>query len=570
MASTYNSIKIELINTGEQTGQWGNTTNTNLGTALTEAITGSVDVVFASADVTLPLVDTNASQSARNLRLNLIGVSGGARQLIVPAIEKQYIITNNLADTVTVKNSTGTGVAVPAGRTVGVFNDATNVSASLDCLPTLALTTPLAASSGGTGLAAPGAAGNGLISNGTIWTSAPSSGGSVASVSVVSANGLAGTVATATSTPAITLSTTVTGVLKGNGTALSAAVSGTDYVAPSAYASANGLTMATAKLLGRYTGGTGAAQEITVGSGLTLSAGTLVASGTSGVSTFSAGSTGLTPSSATAGAITLGGTLATGSGGTGSSSLAGAGIATYGGSGTFSNTIGFSGAFTLFSTPVVTTGTGNFSIGSLSSPSANWVLYAKANAANPGGVFYNETSNGTCTLHVLNGTAGYLAAYAYGAIGTYSIVGNVTTNGSSVAYNTTSDYRLKENIAPMTGALAAVSQLKPVTYSWKANGSVGQGFIAHELAEVVPDCVNGEKDATREEDYDITPAVPAVVNAEGVETTPAVPAVKGTRTVPAYQGVDTSFLVATLTAAIQELKAISDAQAARITALEAK
>ena len=114
-------------------------------------------------------------------------------------------------------------------------------------------------------------------------TWATDAGGSVTSVSVVSANGLAGTVATATTTPAITLSTTVTGVVKGNGTALSAAVAATDYVAPSAYASANGLTMATARLLGRTTASTGAAEEISVAGGLTLSGGTLT--GTSGTVT---------------------------------------------------------------------------------------------------------------------------------------------------------------------------------------------------------------------------------------------------------------------------------------------
>ena len=512
MASTYNSIKIELIGAGDQAGTWGSTTNGNLGTALTEAITGSADITFASADVTLTLSDTNASQSARNLRLNLIGVSGGARQLIVPAIEKQYIITNNLTDTVTVKNSTGTGVAVPAGCTIGVFNNATNVSASLDCLPTLALTTPLAASSGGTGLAAPGTAGNGLISNGTIWTSTPLSSGSVTSVSVVSANGLAGTVATATSTPAITLSTTITGVLKGNGTALSAAVSGTDYVAPSAYASANGLTMATAKLLGRSTGGTGAAEEITVGSGLTLSAGTLVASGTSGVSTFSAGSTGLTPSSATAGVITLGGTLATGSGGTGSSSLAGAGIATYGGSGTFSGNNGFSGS-NYFSNNTV--------FGATSNPSASWVLYAKGNGANPSGVFDNQTASGTSALHVLNSTLGYLAAFGYGPTLGYSIVGTITSNGSSVAYNTTSDYRLKENIVDLPDGIGLIMKLKPRQYTWKANPNLGpcKGFIAHELAEVVPEAVNGEKDAVDEEgkiraqSISVTNLIPSMIKA---------------------------------------------------------
>jgi hypothetical protein len=119
-------------------------------------------------------------------------------------------------------------------------------------------------------------------------------------------------------------------------------------------------------------------------------------------------------------------------------------------------------------------------------------------------------------------------------------VGKIETSGSNTTYGTSSDYRLKENIAPMTGALAKVSQLKPCTYTWKADGVAGQGFIAHELQSVVPDAVSGEKDA---------------VNEDG--------------TIKA-QGIDTSFLVATLTAAIQELKATVDAQAARIAALENK
>jgi len=147
-------------------------------------------------------------------------------------------------------------------------------------------------------------------------------------------------------------------------------------------------------------------------------------------------------------------------------------------------------------------------------------------------------------------------------------VGSIQTSASATSYVTSSDYRLKDNVAPMIGALAKVAALKPVTYKWKSDGSDGQGFIAHELQEVVPDCVTGEKDATWEEEYEVTPAVPAVVDADGVEVTPAVEAVKGTRTVPLYQGVDTSFLVATLVASIQELKAIIDAQATRIAALE--
>ena len=116
----------------------------------------------------------------------------------------------------------------------------------------------------------------------------------------------------------------------------------------------------------------------------------------------------------------------------------------------------------------------------------------------------------------------------------------VQSSVSGVSYVTSSDYRLKEDVQPMMGALTKVAALKPVTYKWKVDGSDGQGFIAHELSEVVPDCVSGEKDA---------------VDAEGN---------------PQYQGIDTSFLVATLTAAIQELKAMNDTLTARVAQLEAK
>jgi hypothetical protein len=147
-------------------------------------------------------------------------------------------------------------------------------------------------------------------------------------------------------------------------------------------------------------------------------------------------------------------------------------------------------------------------------------------------------------------------------------VGNISVTASATAYNTSSDYRLKENIAPMTGALAKVLELNPVTYTWKADGSAGEGFVAHELQAVVPDAVTGEKDATEIQQVEVSPAVPATYDEEGNELTPAVEAVYEEREVPKYQGVDTSFLVATLTAAIQELSAKNDALEARIAALE--
>jgi len=144
MASTYSALKIELIATGEQSGTWGATTNVNLGdAALGEAITGSADVAFSSADVTVSLIDTNTTQTARNLRLNLTGTSGGARNLILGSgcqIEKLYLVNNGLADAVTVKNTTGTGIAVAAGKSMFVYNNGTNVVEAVNSAISMAVT----------------------------------------------------------------------------------------------------------------------------------------------------------------------------------------------------------------------------------------------------------------------------------------------------------------------------------------------------------------------------------------------------------------------------------------------
>ena len=155
MASTYSDLKIELIGTGDQTGTWGTTTNNNFSVAISEAITGSADVAFSSADVTVTLTDSNSAQTARNLRLNLTGTSGGARNLILGSgcqIEKLYLINNGLADAVTVKNTSGTGIAVPAGKSMFVYNNATNVVDAITHLSSLTLGSALPVASGGTGV----------------------------------------------------------------------------------------------------------------------------------------------------------------------------------------------------------------------------------------------------------------------------------------------------------------------------------------------------------------------------------------------------------------------------------
>jgi len=185
MASTYSDLKIELIATGEQSGTWGTTTNTNLGVAIEEAITGSADVTFSSAEVTLSLTDSNGTQVARNLRLNLVGVSGGAQNLVVPDIEKFYLINNTLSDTITVKNSTGGTVDVPTNKAMLVFSTGAGVVDVVTHLGSVTLGTPLALDQGGTGATtAAGVRTN--IGLGTMATQAASSvaitGGSIAGI----------------------------------------------------------------------------------------------------------------------------------------------------------------------------------------------------------------------------------------------------------------------------------------------------------------------------------------------------------------------------------------------------
>ena len=152
MSSTYStSLKIQLMATGENNTTWGTVTNTNLGTALEEAITGSADVAFSNADVTLTLTNTNTTQTARNMRLNLTGTATTGYNLIVPAVEKAYIVNNGTDGAITIKNATGTGIAIPSGRTMWVFNNAVNVVDATNYLSSLALGTALPITSGGTG-----------------------------------------------------------------------------------------------------------------------------------------------------------------------------------------------------------------------------------------------------------------------------------------------------------------------------------------------------------------------------------------------------------------------------------
>jgi len=193
---------------------------------------------------------------------------------------------------------------------------------------------------------------------------------------------------------------------------------------------------------------------------------------------------------------------------------------------------------------------------------------------------YKLSLVGTGTIQHINRTGSDGTAILFQNDG--SNVGTISVSGSSTAYNTSSDYRLKTDAQPMTGASARVQALNPVNFEWLSDGSRVDGFLAHEAQAIVPESVSGAKDAMRDEEYEVTPAVsedvviPAVLDDEGneleaerTEQRLVTEAVMGTRSVPDYQGIDQSKLVPLLTAALQEaLTEITDLKA-RVVALEA-
>jgi hypothetical protein len=398
-------LKIELIGTGEQVGTWGATTNVNL-QALQEAITGSADVAFSSSDVTLTLTNTNGTQTARNLRLVCTGTSGGARNLILGSgcqIDRLYLVQNDLANEVTVKNTTGTGVAIPAGKSKFVFNDGTNVVE--------AVTAPTNLATGVTGTLAVGNGGTGA--------------------------------------------TTLTGVLKGNGTSaftasnvnLASEVTGTLPVA-------NGGTGQTTYtdgqlLIGNTTGNTLTKATLTAGTGISITNGTgsiTVAAINNGTVT-SVGGTGtvqgltLSGTVTSSGNLTLGGslsginlasqvtgTLPIANGGTGATvaatALSNLGGVTQAGARSALSFVAGSGAYNA-STGVITIPTNNNQIANGSGFTTNTGTVTSVSGT---GSASGLTLSGTVTTSgnlTLSGTVNSLAAGTYNI----SISGNAATAG---------------------------------------------------------------------------------------------------------------------------------------------
>lgn len=490
MASTYSDLKIELIGTGEQSGTWGVTTDTNLGTALGEAITGSADVNFASAaDVTVTLTNTNSTQTARNLRLNLTESSTGVGyvgSLILGSgcqIEKLYLINNGTTGAKTIKNTTGTGITIPAGTSMFVFNNGTNVVNAITAV---------------TNLTASGSVG--------IGTSSPNY-----TLSVNSSTGI----------------NAYDGIASKGRFVLGDPIDYRGYVGMyrgvigDPTTSGNNLVLGSLDAIGFTTGSTyfsGQTERMRIdGSGNVG-----IGAASTGAQLYQYLASGTTQRSIQNGSVTV---LEY------ASSVVNA--AAYG---TISN---HPLIFTTNNNQVATlTTAGIFLVGCTATPNVGTTGEYGFSTSSNEVVISKNTSGTTAAVYIRTNAGASKTAISF--YNDTTQVGYISTTTSATAYVTSSDYRLKDDVTPMTGALATVSQLKPVTYKWKADGSNGQGFIAHELQAVVPDCVVGEKDAVDEEGK------------------------------PVYQGVDTSFLVATLTSAIQELNAKVNAQAAEIATLKTK
>lgn len=157
----------------------------------------------------------------------------------------------------------------------------------------------------------------------------------------------------------------------------------------------------------------------------------------------------------------------------------------------------------------------------------NTVNINVGSGSDDGATIYN-----TNTLHISRNDAAPLflrRRTANGNVANFyrdtTLVGSISVTTTATAYNVSSDHRLKEEVQPLAGGLSKISDLQPVKFKWKLDGSSGQGFIAHQLQAVVPEAVTGGKDATDEEGN------------------------------PEYQGVDASKLVPYLVSAVQELKA---------------
>jgi hypothetical protein len=541
--STYTpSLGLELITPGSQAGLWGNTTNNSLN-LIDQAITGVTPISFAAASGTTQVLtdDNGAANQSRAAVLNITGSATGANTIVIPNKEKTYLVRNNTSQDVVFQTPTpSASYTVGAGYSILVFCDGNNNVF--------------------TGIASPGVGTLSVNAGGTGSTTFNA--GFVKSTGGTNALTSASTVNAATELSGVTpvvnggtgaSSLTSGALLFGNGTgAMGALVGGAVGQVPTW----NGSGWSSAAPPGgvsTVSGGTGISASgttnvtltntgvtsISAGSGITVSgstgAVTISSSASSGVASFSAGTTGFTPSSSSTGAVVLGGTLGVANGGTGANTLAGAGIVTT----TGTQTIGGSKTF---SSTVVING-GNLSV--YGDPSGTYALlfgastaspFIAANAAgsvmnfqvqnqtrlsvNSSGVVFSGTA--TCTAwNMAASTSMYLSGgVIYWAInngtvmnidsnGDFRIYGSNAYKASGTTWVNPSDIRIKDDVQSYTKGLQELTQITPKTWTFNGKGGSkagqkGLGVIADEVESVIPDAVSTYKSKLNSDDAEET------------------------------------------------------------------
>jgi len=546
MASTYSSdLRIELIANGEQTGTWGSTTNNNLGTLIEDAISGMVTVTVTSSAQALTALN-GAADEARCSALEIVNSAGANCSIYAPPVTKLYVIKNtSLLYNVTVyantgplpPNSTiaaGAGVVIPPEKTVFIRCDTVDMIDCVSHLDSLTLNTALPTPSGGTGFSsynigdllyassnvalaklASTNTGNVLITNGI--NTAPSWGKANLATAVT------GTLPIANGGTGLATTPSANAVLIGNGTGftLSNLTAGANITITNA---GGALTIASSG------GGGGGGTGNVTGSGATTDNAITRWNGTGGTSIQNSAAT-----LSDAGLLTA--TTFSGSG---------AGISAMNASNISTGTIAAARLPSANTTAAGAVDTGNqqfagnkrFETGmSVNAASADpWPLYVFSGTSDPAINGYNNSSAGYAVQAAYyNGRSNPIVFTQGTSISGLTEVGAITGTSTTITYGTGSDYRLKENVVPLTDAIPKLKLLAPKRFTWKTAPEEGvvEGFIAHEVQEILPQAVHGEKDG---------------IYPDG-------------RMKP--QTIDVSFLVPLLTAALQEA-------VARIEALEAQ
>ena len=516
MPSTYStSLRLELIGNGEQAGNWGYTTNTNLGTLLEQAITGVINVPMVGS--TTLTVGNGVSDQSRNAVLVLTGTLASAADLIVPTVNKLYTVRNATSNgqTVTVKTSAGTGVAITNGYTQLVYCDGTNVVAANQpfnsAIPSGTVSS-VTLSRGTTGLLV-----NNLTSD-TITNTGTFTLGGVLNV----ANGGTGT-STLPTAGKLLVGNNASGYDVGSlagGTAISTSYSGGIITLNN-----TGVTSLTSGSPNIVLSGTSSGGGFTGNITITDTGG-----GTAGVTTFSAGGTGFNPVPATSGPVTLSGILNTASGGTGLTNFAAGNNALYSTSsstltaGTLPTAAGGTGLTTFIaannaiysnSSSSLIAGTLPVLAGGTGATTAAGAISNLGGASLTGNNSFSGTNTFTTTTTAPTFALASNSARFYTS-GTNTIIdfnanSTVYYNGSNLwefsingakafsikpaevnayAFNPYSDRALKKDITPVSGGLGRVLSYKPVTYRWidqRISGdSLNEGFIAQDIESVNP------------------------------------------------------------------------------------